>query len=128
MSSFEQVKQRSGDRCEAMVKAGGTAFTRCWSRPVEVHHMLTRSRGGKILDAAGETAHLIALCPQHHRMAHAGGETGLMIDGYISTGQDGRPVYQGSDPRLARYRTVDLPEMPEEVPGDEPSQRLRGPR
>jgi len=119
MSSHDKVLERSWSRCEAMVQIG-SAWTRCFRTPVEVHHMLTRSRGGKILDAHGETAHLLALCNQHHREAHSPGghDSGLMIDGYVTTGPDGRPVYEGSDRRLARY-AVDLPALPEGVPRDD---------
>lgn len=75
--------------------------------------MLTRARGGLILDKAGETAHLIALCPNHHRYAHGpdGYESGLMINGYVTTGTLGTPVYEGSDLRLLHLRAVDLPDL-----------------
>lgn len=120
MTVHDKVLERSWSRCEAMVKVG-EAWTRCFRAPVEVHHALTRSRGGKILDAHGETAHLLALCPQHHRAAHAPGghESGLMIDGYVTTGEDGVPVYEGSDRRLSRY-AVHLPALPEDVPDPNP--------
>lgn len=67
--------------------------------------MLTRARGGLLLDEAGETAHLIALCRRHHNVAHSpeGYEAGLMIDGYVMH-EDGKLVYDGSDPRLTKYR------------------------
>lgn len=103
------------------------AWTRCFASPVEVHHMLLRSRGGTVLDAYGETMHLIALCRTHHRTAHGphGYEMGLIIDGYVSSGADGRPVYQGRHEGLrAEYGAVDLPELPEEVPGPGPSSGL----
>lgn len=104
-------------RCEAMVGVGNT-YTRCFRMPTEIHHMLTRARGGLILDAAGETAHLIALCRFHHNYAHSkeGHEAGLMIDGYVTTGQNGRPVYEGSDRRLEHLRALDLSEVSEGLP------------
>jgi hypothetical protein len=84
--------------------------------------MLTRSRGGLILDAAGETAHLIALCAKHHRVAHSPGghEAGLMISGYVTTGPDGRAVYQGEDRRL-RHLALDVPVVRDQVPSTDAS-------
>jgi hypothetical protein len=101
-------------------------YTRCFRSPVEVHHMLTRARGGLILDAMGEIAHLIALCPQHHKVAHSAGghEAGLMMNGYVTTAADGSVVYDGSDPRLGHINTVDLPDLSEEVPSNQLSQGL----
>lgn len=101
-------------------------WTRCFRSPVEVHHALTRARGGLILDEHGEIAHLIALCNQHHRAAHGPGghEAGLMIDGYVTTGADGTPDYQGSDRRLSHLQHLDLPGMSEDVRSTEPSERL----
>lgn len=93
------VRERANGKCEAMVKLKNNVWTRCWQGPVEVHHMLTRARGGAILDKAGETYHLIALCPACHR-ASDGGEAyagELLIDGYVTTNQYGNPVYHGSD-------------------------------
>jgi hypothetical protein len=71
--------------------------------PIEVHHMLTRGRGGGVLDSFNETYHLIALCPDCHRRSD-GGEAyagGLLIDGYVTTGSNGKPVYKGTDPYLS---------------------------
>jgi hypothetical protein len=64
--------------------------------------MLTRARGGAILDAIGETNHLIALCPRCHAKADGAEayENGLLIDGYVNTGTFG-PVYKGSDKFLS---------------------------
>lgn len=94
------VHERSGYRCEALIEVNGV-FARCWGKPVETHHMLTRARGGAILDAAGEIYHLIDLCPSCHRQAD-GGEAyagGLLIDGYMTT-VNGRPAYVGTDEYL----------------------------
>ena len=98
------VRERAENQCEAMVSINGGVWARCWKSPVEIHHMLTRARGGSILDNAGEVYHLIALCPACHRMsdgeiAYAGE---LLIDGYVTTDNEGRPVYNGSDPYLRR--------------------------
>jgi hypothetical protein len=116
-TSYQKVKQRSGGRCEGYVKVNGR-YTRCFKDPVEVHHMLTRARGGLILDEAGETAHLIALCPNHHAYAHrvGGYDSGLMINGYVTTGENGSPVYQGSDRRLDHLRAMDVSELQEALP------------
>lgn len=96
------VKQRSGGRCEAMVqiKADEPVWTRCWATPTEMHHALTRARGGNILDEVHETYHLIDLCHTHHAMAD-GGEAylgNMLIDGYVSW-DDLRlkPIYSGNN-------------------------------
>lgn len=97
MTSRDKVLARSGGRCEAMVLVN-EVWARCWDRPVEVHHALTRARGGSHLDALGETAHLIALCRYHHQAAD-GGEAydgGLLIDGYVIK-IDGKTIYYGKN-------------------------------
>ena len=80
---------------------GTTVWARCWDRPVEIHHALTRARGGHILDYFGETYHLIALCRRHHAGADGGDayEGKLLIDGYV-TQESGRVVYYGTDDYL----------------------------
>jgi hypothetical protein len=99
------VIQRSGGRCEAMVRVWtGTKYlwTRCFREPVDVHHRLTRARGGHLLDELGEIYHLMALCRQHHshdadgRYAH---ESGLLIDGQMFYA-GGTYWYEGSDTYL----------------------------
>lgn len=97
-----QVRERSGGQCEAMVLVG-SAYSRCWKSPVEVHHMLTRARGGAVLDQAGETYHLIALCPSCHASADGGDAYGggLLIDGY-ATSANGVVEYVGTDEYLSR--------------------------
>lgn len=102
----QELNTRSDAKCEAMVKRHGNVWARCWQIPIEIHHLLTRARGGNILDQAGETYHLICLCPEHHAMSDGkyAYEGGLLIDGYVTTGRRGRPVYQGSDIELSeRY-------------------------
>lgn len=83
---------------------GQEVWTRCFKTPVEVHHRLTRARGGNVLDALGETYHLLALCPGHHRAAHLGGSAafdgGLLLDGAILRVGDAHH-YTGTDPYLA---------------------------
>lgn len=105
MTNRDRVISRSGGLCEAMVGLDNDVWTRCFKGPVEVHHRLTRARGGAVLDELNETHHLIALCPGHHRMAD-GAEayrTGLLLDGQMI--RDGsRHFYTGTDSYLrARY-------------------------
>lgn len=105
MSNRDRVISRSYGLCEAMVLVKDDVWTRCFKTPVEVHHRLTRARGGAILDELNETHHLIALCPVHHRLADGAQayEMGLLIDGYFV--RDGAAhYYEGSDSYLrARY-------------------------
>lgn len=65
--------------------------------------MLTRGRGGAILDQVGETYHLIHLCVDHHIGADGGlaYEGDLLIDGQMITEQ-GKPVYIGTDDYLSK--------------------------
>ena len=97
----EELYLRSDGRCEAMVKTE-RVWTRCWKMPIEIHHLLTRARGGHILDREGETYHLICLCSEHHAMSDGGDAYAgnLLIDGYVTTDRNGRPVYHGSDIEL----------------------------
>lgn len=99
------------DGCEAMVLVYTGAWTRCWRKPTERHHLLTRGRGGRVLDEIGETYHISHLCHIHHRMADGGDAYagGLLIDGYVVTEGD-RVVYYGTDEYLtARYPRADDP-------------------
>lgn len=103
------VQARCAGRCEAEVLVGqldargDEVWCRCFRLGVEIHHLLTRARGGDLLDLAGEDHHLAGLCPQHHRAAHAAGgrADGLLIDGYVTRDSaTGRIVYQGPDTYL----------------------------
>lgn len=98
-----RIYQRSGGRCELFIDYGRIRG-QCTRPGAEIHHMLTKARGGRILDEAGETLHLIHLCSQHHRWADGGKayEAGLLIDGYVHSSPEGRPVYFGSDRDLRR--------------------------
>jgi hypothetical protein len=93
------------DSCEAMVEYGnGERYQMCGKPDTETHHMITRSRGGKVLDKIGETYHLARLCHDHHMQVHQQGEGykgGFLIRGYVTTGVDGKPVYVGPDEYLA---------------------------
>lgn len=95
------VVYRCSNRCEAEVKVMGV-WTRCFRLGVQVHHMLTRSRGGDLLDRAGEDYHLAGLCWKCHGAAHAAGGTdsGMLIDGYVLLDGNGGAVYRGSDKYL----------------------------
>lgn len=104
-----------------MVELISGRWTRCGRRPVELHHRLTRARGGLILDAVGETYHLIDLCPWHHKIAHDEGqafENGLLISGYVTSGPHG-PVYSGPDPYLNNLYGVGMHDVQDEVRGAE---------
>jgi len=122
-----RVYQRCHGRCEALVQvmanrrdpSDGMAlpiqhevWTRCFDIGVEIHHAMLRSRGGTILDQWGEIYHLVALCHRHHHTAHSrvaeSYASGLIIDGYVTTGPSGFPVYTGVD----EYLTLTYPEQP----------------
>lgn len=81
-----------------------STWARCGRLGIEDHHMLTRARGGDLLDTVGEIYHHIALCPEHHRYAHAEGfPTGLMLEGSAYL-EGGIITYVGPDDYLsARY-------------------------
>jgi hypothetical protein len=105
--------KRSYSRCEAMVRLpsarrqfveDSAVWTRCGMPNVEVHHALTRSRGGGILDEVGEDYHLIVLCPGCHRQAEGASayEGGLLLSGYVSWNSSRTwPVYDGPDEYLS---------------------------
>jgi 5-methylcytosine-specific restriction endonuclease McrA len=103
---YDAVVTRSGGRCEVEVEHAGT-WLRCGSPATDVHHLLPKSRGGRILDDVGETCHLIHLCREHHAQAHSRKEAhGMMIDGSVTWDKlRNRPVYQGTDPELTRRYT-----------------------
>jgi hypothetical protein len=93
-----------------MVLTGYGKWTRCGVRNgVEVHHALTRGRGGRILDEEGECYHLIVLCQAHHRGADGEDayEGDLLIDGYM-TRERGRAVYHGTDPYLSEKYPLEM--------------------
>lgn len=75
-------------------------WTRCGKRPIQIHHMLFRSRGGGHLDEAGETYHLVALCLRCHQLVHEDRESGMVIDGYIESLGEGKLSYVGTDEYL----------------------------
>lgn len=87
-------------RCQAEIATTNGYWSRCNATPAHVHHMLTRARGGLLLDAVGETYHHIPLCARCHTIAHDVPGTGLIIDGLVTTDLAGNPVYTGSDQYL----------------------------
>lgn len=104
--------------CEALVAInhpmGRELYSPCGTRPAELHHKLTRARGGLILDAVGESYHQMYLCRVHHGVAHDEGhafENGLLIAGSVTT-ENGRPVYVGSDEYLSeKYGATHEPRL-----------------
>lgn len=104
-------------RCEAMVlvKRSRPHEERWEERPMyvccgkdgaDLHHKLTRARGGLILDKAGETYHHMYLCREHHDVAHdteTAFVNGLLIRGFVTTGLNGRPQYKGPDEYLNEH-------------------------
>lgn len=107
----KEINSRSGGMCEAMVLTGAV-WTRCWDKPIEIHHLLTRARGGHILDYINEYYHLIALCRAHH--LDADGEHAylgnLLISGYVQWDKQKKwPVYTGPDIYLSeKYGRKDV--------------------
>lgn len=119
----EAVRDRSGGRCEAVWGLWAGLGDRCPNRAVHVHHRLGRRRGGLILDAAGDIDNLAHLCGTCHDRVHVHGHgelgdavgdygdvtplalrSGLYVGGEVTTGLDGRPVYEGpSAEYAARY-------------------------
>ena len=96
------VVERSGGMCEAMVCLPTGVWTRCGVHPIEDHHMLTRARGGDVLDELGEIYHHMALCMRHHKHAHEMSEdTGMIMEGSVYR-DGGAIVYVGPDQYLSR--------------------------
>jgi hypothetical protein len=99
----QRIYRRSGGRCELYIEYSETVRGRCSRAGREIHHMLTKARGGVILDNAGETMHLIHLCQEHHRYSDGqqAYDCGLLIEGYVTTDKvTGRPRYSGPDHQL----------------------------
>jgi|SRR4051812_27864499 hypothetical protein len=99
-------------RCEAMVLVKGVntrhhreMYVCCGKDNAQLHHKITRARGGLLLDAVGETYHQMYLCVHHHADAHdqPAFDNGLLIRGSVVTGVDGRPYYTGPDEYLSEH-------------------------
>ena len=97
----DKIKKRSGGWCEWCNERG----MRCNRRASDIHHMLTKARGGANLDDLGETYHLLHMCREHH-MQSDGQEAydrGLLIDGHVISKND-KTIYVGTDAYLTeRY-------------------------
>jgi hypothetical protein len=81
-------------------------YTCCGQPDAHLHHKLTRARGGLLLDAVGETYHLMYLCPAHHSVAHdqPAFENGLLLRGsVISVPGSSVPLYTGPDEYLLEH-------------------------
>src|SRR5262245_20145173 len=95
-------------RCEALVMIHDRYWP-CGKEDAQLHHKLTRARGGLILDRAGETYHQMWLCVEHHAVAHDAPafDNGLLLRGFVKTGPRGEPIYSGPDEYLSeKYQRV----------------------
>lgn len=99
------VVRRSFGRCEAFVSVGDGHPYRCQNRATDIHHLLTKGRGGANLDKVGEVYHLIHLCRECHQSAD-GGEAydgGMLIQGSVTWDRFyNKPVYTGPDDYLTK--------------------------
>lgn len=98
------IGTRSRGRCEAFIQLQTGYPARCSQPATDIHHLLTKARGGRALDRAGEIYHLIHLCRECHQAAD-GAEAykyGLLIEGSaIWSNILGRPIYTGPDSYLS---------------------------
>lgn len=76
--------------------------------------MLTRARGGDVLDTVGETYHHLALCNAHHRGVYDQDAHGLRMEGQVWI-EAGRVVYQGPDEYLSTKYPLQMPVVPDLV-------------
>jgi hypothetical protein len=93
-------------RCEAMVWTKIGRYVCCGRENADLHHKITRARGGILLDIVHETYHQMYLCREHHNVAHDEGqafENGLLIRGSVTTHLDGKPLYCGPDEYLTEH-------------------------
>jgi hypothetical protein len=101
----QAVKKRSGGQCEAEVQIFGLRG-RCPNQAVEIHHRLTKGRGGRDLDRVkGEIYHLIHLCKMHHKRADGqqAYDEDMLIRGHVMWDKlKNRPVYSGPDKYLTK--------------------------
>lgn len=101
-----KVIKRSRGMCEMMIDHGvGLGAHRCNNMASDIHHMLTKARGGRALDRVEETYHLLHLCRECHT-ASDGAEAyqgGFLIEGSASWDSlHDKPVYTGPDEYLTK--------------------------
>lgn len=116
--------ERSEGGCEATFPSFSSEWRyRCRNAAEQIHHVVPRSRGGRILDQAAadavkagtldverHLAHLVYLCAGcHHEVAHGqperAREARLSVSGGVVSGLDGTPFYVGDDVLLSRLWT-----------------------
>lgn len=99
------VLRRSFGRCEAYVQVGDGHPYRCPHMATDIHHLLTKGRGGENLDKVGETYHLIHLCRECHSTADGGEayKSGMLLEGRVVWDRFlSKPVYTGPDDYLRK--------------------------
>lgn len=100
----KQIKQRSGGQCEVF-NEGFLGLVRCEKKATQIHHMLTKARGGEHLDDH-TNYHLIHLCTEHHAMADGkeAYDSGMLIHGEVRWDKLlGKPIYTGPDRYLTKW-------------------------
>ena len=100
-----KIIKRSHGLCEMMIDYGtGLGAHRCSNIASDVHHMLTKARGGASLDRVQETYHLLHLCRPCHQ-ASDGAEAyqgGFLIEGSVIWDSiHAKPRYTGPDEYLS---------------------------
>jgi hypothetical protein len=101
-----KVIKRSRGMCEMMIDYGtGLGAHRCNNVASDIHHMLTKGRGGAALDRVHETYHLLHLCRSCHQASDGAEayEGGFLIEGSaIWDTLHQRPRYTGPDEYLTK--------------------------
>ncbi len=77
---------------ELVLRRDGYACQRCGQRASQVHHLVTRARGGP-----DDEANLVSLCVECHAVVHDGPDPRFLLRGSFVRG-----VYRGPDERLRR--------------------------
>lgn len=97
-----EVARRSRGRCEAFIEISGYP-SRCHRQATEIHHLLTKGRGGRALDRVGEIYHLIHLCHECHLTSDGADayKHGMLLEGDVIWDSFlSKPVYRGPDEYL----------------------------
>lgn len=101
-----KVIKRSRGMCEMMIDYGtGLGAHRCTNPASDIHHMLTKARGGEALDRVQETYHLLHLCRPCHLASDGASayEGGFLIEGSaIWDSMMQKPIYSGPDTYLTK--------------------------